>query len=351
MPIINDQLEILGAAYGLADVAARVRQAVDQSVMPNTLSIRADNGTFGDSWPWHPKTLTVVFRYGSDGAALVKAVREGETLTLGQADYDTSRAGASIRPGVAGRLTIYGASYGPADVTAALRRQIGGDQSLSYTADNAAFGDSWPGVRKTCVVVYSYQGDGPQTEIVIETGAGATMPGHDLQILGAAYGRADATAKVAAAVARQADPETLDIGADNETFGDGWPGVPKSLTVVFRYGSDGAPAVKTAREGTRLSIGADDHAASRRKPSTETCVPGYLTIWGASYGPADVTTKASSGVGSDQTLALTANNETFGDSWFGVPKACVLVSSYYPQAPSVTIVQEGGPLILQPPAL
>jgi hypothetical protein len=351
MPIINDQLEIFGAAYGLADVAARVRAAVDQTVMPNTLSIRADNGTFGDSWPMNRKTLTVVFRYGSDGGALVKAVREGETLTLGQADYDASRAAASTAPGVSGRLTILGASYGPADVTAALRRQIGGDQSLAFTADNATFGDSWPGVRKACVVVYYYQGDGPQTDIVIETAAGSAMPGHDLQILGAAYGLADVTAKVAAAVSRQADPETLDIGADNQTFGDGWPNVPKTLTVVFRYGSDGASAVKTAREGTRLSIGAADHAASRGKPSTETPVPGYLTVWGASYGPADVTGKVSSVIGSDQTVALTADNATFGDSWSGVPKACVLVSSYYPQPPRVTIVQENAPVALQRPAL
>jgi hypothetical protein len=172
-----------------------------------------------------------------------------------------------------------------------------------------------------------------------------------LEILGAAYGLADVAARVRAAVDQTVMPNTLSIRADNGTFGDSWPMNRKTLTVVFRYGSDGASAVKTAREGTRLSIGAADHAASRGKPSTETPVPGYLTVWGASYGPADVTGKVSSCIASDQTVAFTADNATFGDSWSGVPKACVLVSSYYPQPPRVTIVQENAPVALQRPAL
>jgi len=348
MPVINDQLEILGAAYGLADVAQRVRTAVNQTAMPNTLSIGANNGTFGDSWPGVPKTLTVVARFGADGAPVVKAVREGETLTLGRAEYDASRAGASTAPGVSGRLTIFGASYGPADVTAALRSRVGSDQALNFTADNATFGDSWPGVPKTCVVVSSYQGSGPVTDIVLESTASSTMPGADLQILGAGYGRADVTAAVARAVNRQADPNMLDIGADNGTFGDSWPGVPKTLTIVFRFGSDGAPAVKTAREGTRLTIGAEDHARSRSGTSPECCCAGFLTLWGASYGPADVTKVLAPQLGSNQKLAFTANNPTFGDSWPGVPKSCVVVSSYYPRPPAVTIVQENAAVALQP---
>jgi hypothetical protein len=352
MTILNDQLEILGAAYGLADVAAKVRGAVNQGASPNTLSIRADNATFGDSWPGFPKTLTVVCRYGPDGGPVTKAVRENETLTLGQAEYDASRAGASDTPPKSGdKLTIWGASYGPADVTAALRTRVGGDQTLGFTADNATFGDSWPGVRKTCVIVSSYGGAGVDTDIVIESGANSTMPGDDLQILGAAYGKADVTAAVAAAVDRRADPNALDIAADNATFGDSWPGVPKTLTVVFRYGSDGAPVIKVAREGERLSVGAADHAASLGKISPETRSPGFLTLWGASYGPEDVTDKAAGYCGSDQALAFTADNMTFGDSWPGVRKTCVLVSSYYPQPPVVTIAEEDGGCKLVPPAL
>jgi hypothetical protein len=351
MPIIDDQLEILGAAYGLADVAAKVRGAVNQRAMPNTLSIRADNGTFGDSWPGFPKTLTVVFRYGPDGAALVRAVREGEALALGQAEYQASRAGASAAPGVWGRLTVWGASYGPADVTGAVRARIGSDQTLHFTADNATFGDSWPGVRKTCVTVSSYQGSGPITDIVVETAASSMVSEDDLQILGAAYGRADATRTVAGAVNRGAKPNGLDIAADNSTFGDSWPGVPKTLTVVFRFGSDGAPAIRTAREGERLTIGAADHAKSRANASPLCSCAGFLTLWGASYGPADVTDAAGAALASDQKLAFTADNATFGDSWPGVPKGCVVVSSYYPQPPAVAIVEEGGAVSLQPPAL
>ena len=352
MPVINDQLEILGAAYGLADVAAKVRKSVNQGAMPNTLSVRADNATFGDSWPGFPKTLTIVCRYGPDGAPVTKAVRENETLTLGQADYDASRAGASTAPpNKSDRLTVWGASYGPADVTAALRSRIASDQALHFTADNATFGDSWPGVRKTCVTVSSYQCCGLVTDIVIETAASSTMPGNDLQILGAAYGKADVTAAVSGAVDRRANPNTLAVTADNATFGDSWPGVPKTLTIVFRFGSDGAPGVRTAREGERVLLDAADEAASRKGQSPQIAVPGFLTLWGATYGPKDVTDAAGGYCGPDQILAFAADNVTFGDSWPGVRKACVLVSSYYPQPAAVTIVEEGGAVVLKPPAL
>ena len=349
MSTFNNQLQILGAAYGLQDVGRQVSKAVNAGANPNTLSIGANNGTFGDSWPGVPKTLTVVFRYGSDGAALTKTAREGETLTLGQADYDASRAGASDATGRHGVLTVWGASYGPADVTSVVRSKIGGDQNLHFTADNQTFGDSWPGVPKTCVVVSSYGGSPATTEITQETLTASTEPANDLQILGAAYGLGDVTAAVRGAVNRGARPQTLTIAANNGTFGDPWPGVPKTLTIVFRYGSDGAPAVKTAREGGTIEIGAADAAVSRANASAQTAVPGMLTLWGASYGPADVTDAVSARIGSDQVLRFNADNAMFGDSWPGVPKSCVLVSSYGAQAPAVQILQEGAASIVAPP--
>jgi hypothetical protein len=349
MTVNSNQLQILGAAYGRSNVERVVSKAVNWQAIPNTLSIRADNPTFGDSWVGVPKTLTVVFRYGSDGAALTKVVREGEVLTLGQADYDASRAGASSATSKHGNLTVWGASYGPADVTNVVRSRIGGDQNLHFTADNQTFGDSWPGVPKTCVVVSSYGGSPATTEITQETQTASVEPANELQILGAAYGLADVGAKVRSLVNTSARPQTLDIGANNQTFGDPWPGVPKTLSVVFRYGSDGAPAVKTAREGGSISIGAADATASRAKASAQTAVPGMLTVWGASYGPEDVTGKVSGRIGSDQVLRVSADNASFGDSWVGVPKSFVLVSSFGAGPPAVQILQEGAAAIVAPP--
>jgi hypothetical protein len=349
MTMLNDQLQILGAVYGRANVTAQLVGAIDWGAMPNTVSIGANNATFGDSWPGVQKTLTVVFRYGADGAALVKSAREGETLTLGMSDYTASRNGASTAPPTGGPvLTVWGASYGPADVTSVLRGRIGAGQALAFTADNATFGDSWPGVPKGCVVVSSYSCCPIETEVIVENAVYGSEPSTALEILGAAYGLADATARAAQAVDRNADPDTLALTADNGTFGDSWPGFPKTLTVVYRYGSDGAPGVKVAREGEALSIGAADQLASRIGASTATGVPGTLTVYGASYGPANVTAAVSGWTGSDQVLSFTADNATFGDSWPGVRKTCVLVSAYDGQAPGVTIVEEGSACVKRP---
>ena len=344
----NNQLQILGAAYGRADVNQIVTRAVNWAASPNTLSITADNATFGDNWPGVPKTLTVVFRYGSDGGVAVKTVKEGETLTLSGADYQASRDRASVATPQFGKLTIWGASYGPADVTDKVRARVAADQTLDFTADNDTLGDSWPGTRKACVVVSSFQGQPIETDIYEEGAYCATVPGEDLQILGAAYGRADVSARVKAAVDRPASPNTLSIGATNDVFGDSWPGTPKTLTVVYRFGSDGAPALKVVREGETLALGGAEHVESRRNASAATGAPGLLTIWGASYGPKDVTDKVSGYLGSDQALSFTAGNDAFGDSWPGVRKTCVLVSSYQGQSPQLTIIEEGSPFKITP---
>lgn len=349
MGILDHQLDILGAAYGLRDVRTQVTKAVNGSVMPNTLSIAANNQTFGDSWPGVPKTLTVVFRFGSDGRVLVKTAREGETLSLGAGEYQASRDGASTAPPTGDdKLIVWGASYGPADVTAKVRSAVGADQTLQLAVGNAIFGDSWPGVPKSCVVVTSYRGTPLLTQILTEGSPGSAVPGENLQILGAAYGKRDVTAVVAGKIDRGANPDTLSVSADNATFGDSWPGVPKTLTVVFRYGSDGAAAVKTAREGQPLTIGEAECAASRRNASSVPPVPGLLTVFGASYGPAVATDQVTSGIGSDQRLAFTADNAKFGDSWPGVPKTFVLVSAYGGAPPRTAIVQEGSAVALQP---
>ncbi len=80
------------------------------------------------------------------------------------------------------------------------------------------------------------------------------------------------TAKVAAAV----KDNKLTIGADNETFGDTVPGMPKKLHVEYRIDGSGATAQKLHRdvnEGGRIEIAA---------PAGQ-----KLVITKAVYGPAD----------------------------------------------------------------
>ena len=68
-----------------------------------------------------------------------------------------------------------------------------------------------------------------------------------------------------------------------------------------------------------------------------------LTIYGAAYGPNDVTAKVRS-LRKEQRFSFTVNNETFGDSWYGVRKSLVVVYTYSVSHGEVltTIVEEGG---------
>ncbi len=80
--------------------------------------------------------------------------------------------------------------------------------------------------------------------------AQALDDGSSLQVLGAAYGRADVTAKVRAL----AQPNgRLSLTADNATFSDGWQGVKKTLVVVFRYGK-GPTQMLIAVEGAHVDL-------------------------------------------------------------------------------------------------
>ena len=67
--------EILGAAYGLADVTQQVQTLVDQGAE----EIDAENSVFGDSWPNTKKTLVVVYSSPS-GYPKVKIAVEGECI-------------------------------------------------------------------------------------------------------------------------------------------------------------------------------------------------------------------------------------------------------------------------------
>ena len=51
------------------------------------------------------------------------------------------------------QLIIYGAAYGPQDVTGKVRR-LRNNQELSIVANNETFVDTWLGHKKSLIVVY-----------------------------------------------------------------------------------------------------------------------------------------------------------------------------------------------------
>ena len=65
-----------------------------------------------------------------------------------------------------------------------------------------------------------------------------------MTILGAAYGLVDVTTKVCALVKNH----SLTVTANNDTFGDGWHGIEKTLVIAYHY-VEQLPKVSYAKQG------------------------------------------------------------------------------------------------------
>ena len=247
-------------------------------------------------------------------------------------------------------LIIYGAAYGPKDVTAKVR-SLREDQKLSFKVSNDTFGDPWHGNVKTLVVVYKYTAHQVYTKIVEEGDQCIINPpsqpssaliakdrldsshleaiqqvssrkmkdsGGSLVILGAAYGLKNVTEAANGYLSPNGE---FDQYASNNVWGDSWKGHKKTLVVVYDY--DGLQMLNVVEENERMHFIAS--------PS--------MAILGASYGLADVTTKVC-GLVKNRSLAVKANNETFGDGWEGKKKTLVVTYQYGQQTPLVKFAKE-----------
>ena len=248
-------------------------------------------------------------------------------------------------------LIIYGAAYGPKDVTAKVRN-LRKDQKLSFKVSNDTFGgDPWHGNNKTLVVVYKYTAQQVCTKIVEEGDDCIINPpaqqssapiekdrldsshlktiqqvssrkmkdsGGSLVILGAAYGLKNVTEAANGYISSNGE---FNQYASNNVWGDGWKGHKKTLVVVYDY--DGLQMLNVVKE--------DEHMYFIASPA--------MTILGATYGLADVTTKVC-GLVKNRSLAVTANNETFGDGWKGEKKTLVIIYQYGEEIPLIKFAKE-----------
>lgn len=337
----SPELQIIGAVYGLGSVIDTVIDLVDRSTTPQSLTVVASNDVFGDTWPGNPKTLTVAYRWGDAGAACVGVVKEGETLTIGQAQYEQAQQLPPVEPSTEPTLTILAANYGPSVVTATLAGEIDpATQSVQVVADNATFGDSWEGVVKTLVVVSSCTGEVPYVDIVQENQPYETKYRPPLQIISASWGLQDVTAAAQALIEQQ----SLTVNASNDVFGDGWPGTEKTLDVVYQYG-DQQQQLAITTEGNTLRIDYTPLPAAQTSPD-----PRTLTVIKAAYGQADVTDQVIALI-SGQSLDFVADNATFGDSWPGTVKSFEMAYSWGPSTSSNIVVAENTRVQISQPAV
>ena len=189
-----------------------------------------------------PKTLVVVYEYG--GLQTLDVVKEHKRMHF-----------IASPP-----MTILGAAYGLADVTTKVCELVK-NRSLTATANNSTFGDSWIGIQKTLVVTYQYGEEIPQVSAVkqdetmeiIYSKKGAFLGSTDpdvLTILGAAYGPSDVTHKIQSLVKGNILQTENNISVFTH---DPWVGVDKSLAIVYRYGRNG-PQTKIAAKHSKVSI-------------------------------------------------------------------------------------------------
>lgn len=337
-------LQILGASYGLNDVTDGAESYINRNTTPESLSVTAENQNFGDSFYGQQKVLSVVYRYGIKGEASVAVAKEGELLSITE-PQSTEEVSEESPNTSSPQLTVYGATYGPSDVTAKVRDMINHSaQTLTFTPDNSIFGDTWPGVIKVCTVVASYTGQTPFVRYVrdgylftLEYTPPPIEIGTNPEILGAAWGLANVTNRIAIS----ADPETLSLQASNDTMDvDGWEGNMKSLVVVYKYIGH-VPQIRIAREHGYLVLDPDQR--SKYEPMYQ---EGRLTVFAAAYGLSDVTEKVVEQLAEGNTLDFVADNSLFGDSWQGMQKSFVMCYSTGTRDIQTLIVSEGDPVQL-----
>lgn len=146
-------LKILSAVYGLKVVTEEVIKLINQATDLQTLSFLVNNQILGvDTWVGQKKSLTIVYQYDG-GAIQVATAKEGDVIAIGEDQYNKSKLLPVPSDTFAESIIVYGASYGLADVTEKVRSMAEPGSTLSVTADNATFGDGWPGVPKTLVIV------------------------------------------------------------------------------------------------------------------------------------------------------------------------------------------------------
>ncbi len=142
-------VEILGAAYGPADVTEKVRQLYDGGVKV----IKAENAVFGDSWPGIVKSLHISYRFCEDSKTVT--VKEGGNIAIPEGSE------------------IHGAAYGSMDVTAKLRAKYAAGER-NFGGNNGVWTDPWVGMPKTFSV--SYRHCTQDKTVVVREHAAITLP-------------------------------------------------------------------------------------------------------------------------------------------------------------------------------
>jgi hypothetical protein len=160
------KLNIIVAVYGLKTVTDDITNLIIDG-NPQTLHFMVNNQVIGkDGWRGQRKSITVVYNYDS-GELRVAAAKEGDMLTI-TPDVPKQFPIPLNNSANDKRLSVLAATYGPDDVTYKIKNMISSYNTLSFTADNTIFGETWYGVAKTLVIVLGNNDEVKAVEIFTE---------------------------------------------------------------------------------------------------------------------------------------------------------------------------------------
>lgn len=161
----SGKLNIIAAVYGLETVTTQIQSLVSKGKI-DTLELLVENDVIGlDGWRGQIKSLTVVYNY-DNGPLRVTGAKEHEVLKINPDTISSYNQTELTKPGQ-GHFVL-AATYGPKDVTAKLRALSNENGTIFLTVSNAVFGDTWPGIAKTLVVVLGTENEVTNIEIFAE---------------------------------------------------------------------------------------------------------------------------------------------------------------------------------------
>lgn len=316
----GEYLKILGAVYGTANITKRVRGMIYQ----NSLQIRADPQFFGEAMYGNPKSLVIVYQYGNYKPC-VAILKDHDSIFISPNNMNQEMW--SPPKG----LKLCAAVYGLTDITEPVSMKLSyNNDPIDFTVSDSLFGDGWPGVRKTLVVVYLDEYYFPIVK-VWEEGQHVKIGGAELKILGAAYGKTDVTRQIRKMMVN----DTLKTAVNNNVFPDNLPGQPKTLVVVYQHGSN-KPEVAIAREGENLEISPKFY-----QPQQWSFSNGQMKVLGAVYGCKNVTDIVAPYVNNNYMNFQVNSQGLGGDNWPGVQKTLALVYLDVHGTPMTKVYTEG----------
>ena len=160
-----------------------------------------------------------------------------------------------------------------------------------------------------------------------------------LNVLAAVYGLKTVTNNITALIT-DGNPQTLKFTVTNKAIGeDGWKGQRKSITILYNY-DGGDLHIAAAKEGDTLTIGEKEFTRAKSTPAHELAYKQKLSVLGATYGIDDITYKIKNLISPYNTLSFKADNNLFGDGWYGVAKTLIIILGHKDQVASVEVFTE-----------